>query len=173
MQSLISSHGEECSKCLSSLFRSSSSLSQILHLAHRHSVVFSVSKFADSEWVVQQLESNLKSTVKPTKNSSNDIIRQIMISMWQEKAAKNTIEVAKAMSSESLSRSATEIYLKEQEKRSKLFAKWSEDVSEEFDDLIFEIDSEKTVFNFEEKTGKLELRYEYFCTHINYMYSYK
>ena len=83
------------------------------------------------------------------------------------------VPVAKAMSAESLARVATEMYLKQQDNRSKLFSQWQEQIEDELDDLIFEIDQKKQVFQFDKKTGKLQLgfatRWEVLLREVNYM----
>lgn len=158
IKNLIKEHGDEAKRQLSTLINAAGSLSHVLHICHQHAVLFTTCQFDDRESILQKLVENLKSSSKETETKSgNDIIRQMMVSMWREKAAKNTIEVAKSFSAESLGRISTDMYLKEQENRTKLFSQWLEDVEDELDDLIFEIDQKQQVFNFDESSGKLKL----------------
>jgi len=158
VRKLIKEYGDETRRQFSKIINGARSLSHVLHICHQHAVLFTNCQIDDRESILQKLEENLKSGPKQFDSAtSNDTIRQIMISMWREKAAKNTIEVAKSLSADSLSRVSTEMYLKEQENRSQLFSQWLEVVEDELDDLIFEIDQKQQVFHFDQSSGKLKL----------------
>ena len=108
----------------------------------------------DNTSIVTKLDQNLKIESDVVDSG---IIRQIMLSKWREKSAKDTIDVAKAIGVEALRRNATEMYLKEQENGKSLMSRWHESTEDEIDDLIFEIDQKQQVFQFDEKNGKLNL----------------
>ena len=138
MKNLIGEYGHEAKREFHRHVTSASSLGHILHLAHQHSTLLSIGQTENKDFLVQKLEENLKSAHDDSgiQSAGDENIRKIMFSMWREKSAKKTIEVAKALKSESLSRAGTEEYLKEQGHRNKLLQQWVESVEDELTDLI-------------------------------------
>ena len=116
MKTLISEYGAESKREFHKHVTSANSLGHILHLAHQHATLLSIGQVENKDFLIQKLEENLQSVQDDNSmhSSGDENIRKIMFSMWREKSAKKTIEIAKALKSESLSRAATEEYLKEQ-----------------------------------------------------------
>ena len=78
--------------------------------------------------------------------------------MWVEQSAKETIGVAKSLKADSLSRTSTDIYCQQQEKRKELFNTWQQQVEDEVGELVLEIDKDQEVFSFN-TSGKLRLSF--------------